>query len=83
LILESAGSAQRRGGIDDEEDYDDVEIEEVRTNAWKKSNAGKVRPKYKTLDELVRERDEFDQPNIVQKSNIKVNSNFLYLTPVF
>jgi hypothetical protein len=72
ISLESAGDAQKRGGPADKRDLDDTS--EIRANAWKKSNAGKVRPKYKTLDDIVREGDELDQPKILQSaSSVKVS----------
>lgn len=72
--LENAGDAQRRDGGMGPEDFDDMEVNEMRTNAWKKTSAGKVRPRYKTLDEIVREGNELDQPRILQGSGgVKVS----------
>ncbi|KAI6171393.1 Septin and tuftelin-interacting protein 1 STIP [Aphelenchoides bicaudatus] len=68
---ESAGDAQRRGGPGEEEDFEDSVVDEARSNAWKKTHAGKIRPKYKTLEEVVREGNELDAPKILQASSVK------------
>lgn len=71
---ESAGDAQRQtdGGAEPER------VEQAAQNAWKKTNARRVKPKFVTLDEVVAERAEIPAVAIKQTA-VKASSSFFPL----
>ncbi|KAI6180418.1 Septin and tuftelin-interacting protein 1-like protein [Aphelenchoides besseyi] len=64
---ESAGDAQRN--TDGSNDVVEIRTEEAKNNAWKKSHAKKVKPRYVTLDEVVKERTDYDQISTAAKQS--------------